>query len=135
VLQHYNLYINQPNRAVYLPLDQCVALSSTYWQHVQFFLQKQFTAFVCSSICCKMTCSVGSCIRASNRISLAFYINFLADYGLCGTSQLMISCFSDARVKASFIGTLFYPALSTVKMLLGLRFEIICFSAAVTEFT
>lgn len=98
-------------------------------------LQKQCAASMSCSICCKMTCSVGGCIRASNKISLVFYINFLADYGLCGASQLMIACFSDARVKASFIGMLFYPALPTVKMLLGLRFGIICFSAAVTEFT
>lgn len=81
----------------------------------------------------KMTCSVDGCVRVSNKISSAVYIFFLADYRLCGASQLMITCFSDAGVKANFIGTLFYTAVSTIKMLLGLRFGIICFSAAVTE--
>jgi len=82
-----------------------------------------------------MTFSVDGYVRVSNKISLAFYIFFLADYRLCEASQLMITCFSDAGVKASFIGILFYTSVPTVKVLLGLRLGIICFSAAVTEFT
>jgi len=88
-----------------------------------------------SSIFCKMTCSVDGCVRVSNKISLAFYLFFLVDYRLCEASQLMITCFGVAGVKANFIGTVFYTALSAIKMLLGLRFGIICFSAAFTEFT
>jgi hypothetical protein len=82
-----------------------------------------------------MTSSVDGCVRVSNKISLAFYIFFLADYRLCGASQLMITSFSDAGVKASFIGTLFYTSVSNIQVLLCFQFGIICFSAAVTEFT
>ena len=97
-------------------------------------LQKQYTTYMTSSLFWKMMCSVGGCVRVSNKISLAFNIFFLADYRLCGASQLMITCFSDAEVKASFIGTLFYTAVLTIKILLCLRFGIICFSAAINEF-
>ena len=90
-------------------------------------LQKQYTAYMSSSIFWKVTCLVDGCVWVSNKLSLAFYIFFLADYRLCEASQLMITCFSDAGVKANFIETLFYTSVSTVKMLLGLRLGIICF--------
>jgi len=43
-------------------------------------LQKHYTTYMSSSIFWKVTCLVDGCVRVSNKISLAFYIFFLADY-------------------------------------------------------